>query len=121
MQSSISDPLGDPYHCRINCVFQIKEPNHKKYKREIWNYNIVNYGELNQCISTAPWHIMDTFDNINDSCYAFTDLYMSLILEHIPSKIVNLNPLISMDHNGRQNIFQNQGQNAQNMENKQNP
>lgn len=30
---------------------------------------------LNQCIQTAPWQIMDTFDNINDSCYAFTDVH----------------------------------------------
>ena len=75
MQSGISAPLGDPYHCRINCVFKIKVPNHKKYKREIWNYSRANYGELNQCIQTAPWQIMDTFDNINDSCYAFTDVH----------------------------------------------
>ena len=88
----ICAPIGDPHHCCIYCKFQIQITRKRPYTRHIWNYENCDFNALNQSIATAPWDVMDIYDDVNDAESYFSQLFISLCKEHIPNKEITIYP-----------------------------
>ena len=85
-------PLGDPFHCRIYCKINIHFNRETAYKRKIWNYNLVDYNSFTTSLLTAPWSLLDIFDDLEDAVDYFHNLFLKIAEEHIPNKTVIIRP-----------------------------
>ena len=92
IDSGIWAPIGDPFHSSIFCKFQLQFNREGKYKRQIFNYEQCNYNLMNAAVTSAPWNVLDIFDDVNEAEEYFTNLLKSICKDHIPSKEITVCP-----------------------------
>ena len=92
LDSGVLAPIGDPYHCTVFCTFQIQYTTDKPYKRQIWQYDKCNFDDLNEAIHTAPWGVLEIYDDVDEAVDYFMDLLLSISKEHIPNKEITVYP-----------------------------
>ncbi len=61
------------------------------YTRKVWNYKKADYVKLNKLISEYDWSVLNT-RNIDDAVTLFTNIFIELIKQCIPSSEVTIRP-----------------------------
>ena len=81
INSGVFDPrLSD--HCLVFAVVKSKRDKAPPKIITTRNYKNVDIKALQQDMESAPWTVMNTFDDIDDAEYAFNTLYNNIISAH---------------------------------------
>ena len=60
------------------------------YKYYIIDIRNVNVEQLKKDINSAPWHICDIFNDVDDVVFVWEHLYKNIINEHVPVRKVKV-------------------------------
>jgi len=77
-------------HKLIYAVVNLRKPPKPPIFKTIRNYKDVDWEVIKREFQQTPWWITTTFDNINDTCWAWQKLYDEIINKHIKSRRVKI-------------------------------
>lgn len=78
-------------HCPILAKLSYVLPPSKKTTRTHYMYDKIDMDTVRANFSQAPFEvILDTFDNIDDAVHAWVSLFLSVVKETIPNKLVTI-------------------------------
>jgi len=77
-------------HKLIYAVVNLRKPPKPPIFKTIRNYKDVDWEVVKREFQQTPWWITTTFDNINDTCWAWQKLYDEIINKHIKSRRVKI-------------------------------
>ena len=83
-------PLGKSNHVVLQCVLNslpkvVAAPTHL---RRLWNYDVVDFGEVNNLPSKLDWSPVLHATTIDEAWDLWKDLFFSVINKKVPSKII---------------------------------
>lgn len=82
--------LGLSDHHIIYCTIDILKKRSKPIYQTIKNYKNVDVKQLKHDIRSAPWHICDIFDDVDDIVSTWEELYKSVVNAHVKERKVKL-------------------------------
>ena len=83
------DPAISDHHL-IYCSFSLARPKEKPTYRTVRNYKNVNIEKLKNDINMVPWQICDIFDDVDDTLFAWQNLYEDVINNHFKKRKVKI-------------------------------
>ena len=82
--------LGISDHHIIYAVFKLRLGSPKPKFITVRDYRETNMKDLKNDIERAPWQIVNVFDDVDDSVYAWTFLYNEIVQQHIKKRKVKI-------------------------------
>ena len=82
--------FGISDHHLVYCTVDLFPPRSKTTYKTVRNYRNVNVEQLKKDINSAPWHICDIFDDVDDVVFVWEHLYKNTINEHVPVRKVKV-------------------------------
>ena len=79
------------YNCPTFCIFKFKRHIVKPFSRKIWLYDRGNYDDFRQKVSEFYWNTLYN-DDVNLYAKQFSDTFLSVAEQSIPTKNVTIQP-----------------------------
>lgn len=89
--SGVTDPIFS-WHCGVFANFKLAIQKQNHFKRTIWQYNLVNWNQLNEHLKSLDWSEVYKEKTANEQCEKWTSLYTKALKYFIPNKQVTINP-----------------------------